>query len=115
MRTLKRSKGPDGKALPGLWENDLVRMEWSDGAWHCEVPMREIGNTNFYEFRPLVLGGHWLSIGAVRTRLAACLKAEELRDGTHVYQGCYRDDLGKIPGRIVAWPEVAAEIAERQS
>ena len=57
MQTLKRTKNPDGKAIPGLWENDVVRMELFDDAWHCQVPMREIGATNFYEFRPLSLGG----------------------------------------------------------
>lgn len=115
MQTLKRSKGSDGKALPGLWENDIVRMEWFADAWHCQVPMREIGSTHFYEFRPLDLGGRWRSIGAVRTRAAGCLMAERLRDGTHVYQGESRDDVGKIPGYVVAWSEVSAEIAARQS
>ncbi|ALS68443.2 hypothetical protein AT395_25215 (plasmid) [Pandoraea apista] len=57
MRALKRSKGSDGKAVPGLWESDIVRMEWFDGAWHCQVPMREIGRTQFYEFRPLAMAG----------------------------------------------------------
>ncbi|ODP34985.1 hypothetical protein A9762_12405 [Pandoraea sp. ISTKB] len=115
LRMLKRSKGSDGKALPGLWESDIVRMEWVDGAWHCEVPMREIGKTHFYEFRPLELGGKWRSIGALRTRAAACMYAERLRDGTHVYQGETRDDVGKIPGYLVAWSEVSAEIAAHPS
>ncbi|MGY6257317.1 hypothetical protein ACXIVK_28050 [Paraburkholderia caledonica] len=115
MSTLKRSKGSDGKALPGLWECDIVRMEWIDNAWHCEVPMREIGKTRFYEFRPLELGGRWRSIGSLRTRAAACIYAERLRDGTHVYQAESRDDAGKIPGYVIAWTEVAAEISTHPS
>lgn len=115
MRALKRSKGSDGKALPGLWECNIVRMEWFDGAWHCQVPMREIGTTNFYEFRPLEMGGRWRSIGSLRTRAAACLYAERLRDGTHVYKPESRDDAGKIPGYVIEWTEVSAEIAAHPS
>ncbi|MBU9200072.1 hypothetical protein KTD31_01475 [Burkholderia multivorans] len=116
MKTLRRTKGSDGKALPGLWENDLVRMEWtSNEAWECQVPLREIGNSNFYEFRPLELGGRWHSIGAVRTRAAGCLLAERLRDGTHVYQGAYHDDAGKVPGMVLPWTDVADEIASHPS
>ena len=115
MRTLRRSKGSDGKALPGLWENDIVRMEWYDDVWRCQVPMREIGRTNFFEFRPLDRDGRWHSIGAVRTRAAACLMAERLRDGTHVYKGAYRDEVGKVPGCVVEWAEVSAEIAAHPS
>jgi hypothetical protein len=79
LRALKRSKGSDGKALPGLWESEIVRMEWVDGSWMCEVPMREIGQTRFYEFRPLDMGGKWRSIGSLRTRAAGCLYAERIR------------------------------------
>lgn len=115
MQTLKRSKGSDGKALPGLWENDIVRMELAGEVWHCQVPMREIGESHFYEFRPLEMGGRWRPIGAYRTRAAGCLMAERLRDGTHVYQGESRDDVGKIPGYVVAWVEVSADIAAHPS
>lgn len=115
LRALKRSKGSDGKALPGLWESEIVRMEWVDGSWKCEVPMREIGQTRFYEFRPLDMGGKWRSIGSLRTRAAGCLYAERLRDGTHVYQAESRNDAGKIPGYVVEWAEVSAEIAAHPS
>lgn len=115
LKTLRRSKGSDGKALPGLWETDIVRMEWRVDAWHCQVPMREIGQTNFYEFRPLDRDGKWLSIGNLRTRAAACLLAERLRDGTHVYKGGYRDEVGPVPGYVVEWAEVSAEIAAHPS
>jgi hypothetical protein len=115
MRTLKRSRGSDGVALSGLWENNIVRMEWSDDVWRCQVPMREIGRTHFYEFRPLEMEGRWCSIGSVRTRAEGCLLAERLRDGTHVYQGDGRDEVGAIPGYVVAWSEVSAEIAAHPS
>jgi len=115
MLTLKRSKGTDGKALPGLWENDIVRMELSDEVWHCQCPMREIGDSHFYEFRPLDLGGHWISIGTVATRAYGCMLAERLRDGTHVYKGPGRDNMGKVPGSVAPWTEVSAEIAAHPS
>ncbi|KWU26392.1 hypothetical protein [Burkholderia cenocepacia] len=115
FHNLKRTKGSDGKALPGLWETDIVRMELTDGAWHCEVPLREIGSTYYFEFRPLEMGGKWRSIGTVRRREDACRFAERLRDGTHLYKGERRDDAGKIPGYVVEWAEVAAEIAAHPS
>jgi hypothetical protein len=112
---LKRSKGPHGETVNGLWEGDIVQLEAVDGGWEFRVPVRRIGETNFFEFRSVALGGKWLVAGVVRTRDHACIEAERMQAGTHVLRGAYRDSEGEVPRAVVAWTDVAAEIAEHPS
>lgn len=112
---LKRSKGPDGTAVSGLWECDIARMERVDGAWAFQVPMREVGKTGFCEFRPLSMGGRWRAVGTTASRDAAMMLAQRLQAGTHVYRPSHSDDSGKVPGQVVAWAAVAQEIAAHPS
>lgn len=112
---LKRSKAPDGTSISGLWESEIVRMELVDELWRFQVPMREVGKTGYYEFRPLDMGGNWHAVGSVKQRARAVAMAKRLQDGTHVYRGPYSDDLGLKPGELKVWTEVAAEIAAHPS
>lgn len=112
---LKRSLGADGKAISGLWESEIVRMELVDGEWRFDVPMREIGKTGYHEFRPLDMGGEWRSVGTVKQRARAVAIAKRLQEGNHVYQSPHTNDTGRVPGQLKAWSEVGAEIAAHPS
>jgi hypothetical protein len=112
---LRRSKGKDGKALPGLWESDVVRMERVEGGWQFQVPSREIGKTGYYEFRPLNMEGKWRDAGCRRTRRGCCLSAEKLRSGEYVFKPAYSIDRDPIPAQVIPWSEVTQEIAEHPS
>ena len=117
---LKRSKGPSGEAVSGLWEGDIVRMEAVDGGWECEVPMREIGReigtpTGVYEFRPLQAGGRWIRIGTYRTRNACCIAAEFLKSGEYMWRTGYTDQDGRVPSSMVPWVEVSEYVKDRVS
>ena len=115
---LKRSKGPHGDAVSGLWEGDIVRMEAVDGGWLCQVPMREIGSeigkhTGVYEFRSLDRGGKWMRVGVYRTRDGGCIVAESMKSGEYVWQTGYTDETGPVPSALVKWVEVAELVASR--
>jgi len=112
---LKRSKGPHGETVSGLWEGDIVQLEAVEGGWEFRVPTRRIGQTNFFEFRPVTHGGKWTIIGTVRTRDNACVIAERLQAGTHVLRGGYRESDGPVPRAVVEWDDVKAEIAAHPS
>jgi hypothetical protein len=112
---LKRSKGPHGETVSGLWESDIVQLEAVNGGWEFRVPVRRIGQTNFFEFRPLTHDGKWAIIGTVRTRDHACVIAERMQAGTHVLRGGYRDSHGHVPRAVVEWTDVAEEIAAHPS
>jgi hypothetical protein len=112
---LKMSRNKEGMTIPGLWESDIVRMEAVKDGWKCQVPMQEIGETNVYEFRPLELGGEWRNIGTYRTREVGCYTALLLQAGTHVLDGGYTDELGKMPAMVVEWIAVKDKIAAHPS
>jgi hypothetical protein len=99
--TLKRSTDADGKAVSGLWERDILKIEAVPGGWELSVPMRRIGETNFFEFRPAAYGGKWEIAGVVRTRDHACIVAERMQAGTHVMRSAYRDTEGMVPRTVV--------------
>lgn len=104
-------KSPDGAILRGLWASDVVRMERDDQGWATEVPLRRIGETRFHEFCALDRGGHWIALGHFRTRASACLAAELLKAGTHVWQREASTGAGRMPGMLQEWAQVAAEIS----
>jgi hypothetical protein len=114
--TLTRTRDPKGgRALAGLWESDVVRTEAVEGGWEFQCPMRRIGETHFYEFRPLAYGGQWRTVGILRTLDYCCIVAERLQGGTHVLRAAYRDELGPVPATVIEWAEVADEIASHKS
>jgi hypothetical protein len=117
---LKRSRGPSGMAVSGLWESDSVRMEAVEGGWQCEVPMREIGSeidvrTGIYEFRHIQSGGRWIRIGTYRTRNGGCVASEFLKSGEYVWRSGYSDQDGPVPSSMVRWVDVSDYIRERTS
>lgn len=112
---LKRTKDSKGRALPGLWENDIVRMELVEGLWHFQVPVREIGKTGYFEYRPLAIGGQWRTAGVRRTRAGCCISAEKLKSGETVLQPAAGSREDRIPARVHPWADVAQEIAEHPS
>lgn len=111
----KRSVSPiDGAALSGVYESDICRVERNpNGLWVAEVPMRPIGRSAFYEFRPIALGGKWTRIGSFRTRDGAMTLAEKLRDGELVYDSAVTRN-GHEPVRIVRFAAVVDEIRNFQ-
>lgn len=115
---LKRSKGPHGESVSGLWEADIVRMERVDGGWLCEIPMREVGSeigkhTGVYEFRSLDMGGKWIRVGKYRTLDFCCIAAERMKSGAYVWRSGYTDEIGPVPGMMVLWADVAELVAAR--
>ncbi len=108
---LKQAKSDDGKVLRGLRVSDIALLEAVDGGWECQVPMRRIGKANYFEFRPVALGGKFHIIGTYRTKDACCILAERLQAGTHVLRGPYVDSLGTASVAVVPWTEASDEIA----
>jgi hypothetical protein len=108
---LKQAKDSAGEVLRGLWVSDIALLEAVHGGWECQVPMRRIGKANYFEFRPVALGGKFRIIGTYRTKDACCILAERLQAGTHVLRGPYVDSLGTAPVVVVPWADVSDEIA----
>lgn len=112
---IKPSRGADGKVIPGLWESDVVRMEKFDGGWYFQVPARQIGQTGYYEFRPLEMGGAWRNAGW-RKSLAACsYAANTLRAGERVIKPAHGRGEDSVPVQLIEWVDVAEEIAQHPS
>lgn len=105
---LVRVKNKDGVMIPGLWECDSVKLEAVNNGWACYVPMRRIGDTNFFEFRSLGIDGVLTFIGTYRTKDDCCIIAERLQRGTHVLNTT-------IPQSVVRWCDFSFEIARRTS
>lgn len=108
---LEQGKDSEGVPLPGLWLSDVVSLESVAGGWECQVPMRRIGKANYYEFRPVAMGGKFMSVGTFRTKDACCMIAESLQSGTHVLRGPYQDSMGAAPVAVVPWSEVSDDIS----
>jgi len=114
-RNLKRTKGRDGTALPGLWEGENVRMEMDQGYWQFQVPTREVGQTGYYEFRPISMGGKWRTVGWRKT-LDGCIAASErMMSGEMLLRPATGRGDDRIEAHLVPWSEVAAEIAVHPS
>lgn len=112
---IKPVRGMDGKVIPGLWESDVVRMEKFDGGWYFQVPAREVGKTDYFEFRPLSLGGKWRSAGW-RKSLAACsYAASKLQEGLCLIKPAHGTGVDQVPAQLVDWSEVSDEIAQHPS
>lgn len=109
---LKQVKDGEGRPLRGLWESPIVRLEAVQGGWEGWVPVRSIGKSSYYEFRPVDMGGKFMMIGTYRTKDDCCVIAERLKSGTHVLRDQYRDSQGVVPCAVVEWSEVATDIAE---
>ncbi len=103
----------NGKPLPGLYESDICRVEKTPEGWITEVPMRRVGNSAFFEFRPLKLSGAWMRIGTFGVRASAMRVAEQLRDGELVYDSAVARN-GVAPIRLVRFTAVAEEIRKTQ-
>ena len=108
---LKKMKDKEGQAISGLWVSDVVLLESVPRGWECQVPMRQIGKANYFEFRPEAMGGKFKIVGTFLTKDACCIIAERLQSGTHVLRGPYQDSLGAAPVAVVPWSEVSADIA----
>jgi|GEM_PF-6868531 len=109
--SLKKFKDASGKIVPGLWESDIVRFERVGVMWECQIPCRAIGQSNYFEFRPVALGGHWMTIGTYRKRAGGCIAAEMLKAGTHLLRGGCMVEGEQMPRTIVALSaEITAEI-----
>lgn len=110
---LRPYKDATGKKVPGLWVSDSVRFErLGNQLWECQVPMRQIGKSNYFEFRPTDMGGHWMTIGSYRNRNGGCIAAEMFQAGTHVLCGGHVIEGERTPRSIIPWtPELAGEIA----
>jgi hypothetical protein len=108
---LKQAKDEAGLPLPGLWVSDIVLLESVAEGWECQVPLRRIGNANYFEFRPTTMGGKFLIVGTFRTKDACCMIAERLQAGTHVVRGQYEDSIGTAPMAVVPWTDVCDEVA----
>jgi hypothetical protein len=112
---LKASRDKDGKVIPGLWESDIVRMERFDGGWYFQVPAREVGRTNYFEFRPIAMGGKWRNAGW-RKSLAACsYAAAKLQAGLCLIKPAHGRGDERVLPEIIEWADVAAEIANHPS
>ena len=103
-------RGKSGKALPGLYESDICRVERDhDGLWVAEVPMRRIGKSAYMEYRPLTMGGHWVRIGRFEVRSGAMATAERLKYGELVFDSAIIRN-GIEPVKLVLFSSVADEI-----
>ena len=102
---------PVRAAIKGLWKSDTVLLEAVPMGWECQVPVRRIGKSNYFEFRPVIMGGRFLIIGTYRTKDACCTIAARLKAGTHVVRGSHTDSIGQTPITVVEWSEASAEIA----
>ncbi len=103
----------DGKAISGLYESEICRIERTSDGWCAEVPMRRIGNSAYFEFRPLNLGGHWVRIGTFRIRAGAMHTAQQLKDGELVFDTAVSRN-GIEPIRLVRFTAVQDSIRETQ-
>ncbi len=112
---LTRTRNQQGRAIPGLWQNEHVRMEKYDELWRFQVPMREIGRTGYYEFCGLEQGGHWHTIGNRRNRKGCSLSAERLLSGELVLQPAHSTGDGPVPARLLPWTQVSEAIARHPS
>jgi hypothetical protein len=112
---LKPARGADGRTVPGLWESDVVRMERVDGGWCFQVPARQVGQTNYLEFRPVAIGGKWRDAGWRKTRAACCHAAEKLKAGICLIKPAHGRGEDRVPAVLVDWTDVAEEIAQHPS
>ena len=103
----------DGEAIAGLYESEICRFERTPTGWCAEVPMRRIGNSAYFEFRPLNLGGHWVRIGTFRIRAGAMQTAQQLKDGELVFDTAVARN-GIEPIRLVRFTAVQNAIRESQ-
>lgn len=114
-RALMRSKDKSGRVVPGLWENDLVRMEKVESLWCFQVPCREIGRTGYFEFRPLDMGGKWRTAGYRKTREGCAICAEKMLAGEVVLKPASGTGDDHTPAGVFLWQEVAREVADHPS
>lgn len=112
--SFKMCRDEQGKAIPGLWISEICRVERIDGLWRAEVPMRAIGKSRFYEFRPVDMDGQWRSIYSYRVREDAMQIAERLQSGVWVWQKSHFDEFGRVLGRLVKFADVVDEITATQ-
>lgn len=106
----RAGRNKEGKALPGLWESDICRVEMDqDGLWVAEVPMREIGKSAYMEFRPLAMGGQWTRIGRFKARAGAMQTAERLQYGELAFDSAITRN-GIEPARLVLFSAIADEL-----
>lgn len=103
-----------GKPLPGLYESDICRVERDhDGLWVADVPMRQIGNSAYMEFRPLDMGGQWVRVGHFKVRRGAMSVAERLKSGELVFDTAVSRN-GVAPVKLVQFSAVVDEIRQFQ-
>lgn len=112
---LRRSRNRQGRVIPGLWENEQVRMEKHGELWRFQVPMHEIGRTGYYEFCGIPQGGQWHTVGNRRTLRGCSLSAERLLSGELVFQPAHSTGDGPVPARLLPWPEVSEVIGRHPS
>lgn len=107
----------DGKRLAGCWETDIVRVEReSEDLWRAWVPLRQIGQSRYYEARPLAMGGTWRKIGCYIKRIGAYHAAERMFAGEFVWRSGWTEGDGeKIPAGMFEWSEAAQEIKDTQN
>ncbi|MYM92632.1 hypothetical protein [Duganella vulcania] len=110
---LKAVKDQAGNPVRGLWDSDVVRLEAVSGGWECSVPVRRIGKSNYFEFRPLTLGGKFMILGTYKTKDNCCNVAELLQEGNYVVRGKHRESDGELmPTTVVGWADVKDEISQ---
>lgn len=110
----RAGRSKEGKALPGLWESDICRVERDqDGLWVADVPMRNIGKSAYMEFRPLAMGGQWVRIGRFKARADAMTIAERLQYGELVFDSAVTRN-GEAPVKLVLFSTVVDEIQKYQ-
>lgn len=104
---LKPSTGLSGCPVAGLWVSDIVQLEKVAGGWECRVSLKRIGNSNYFEFCPVLKGGEFLIAGTYRTKDDCCLIAERLKSGTHVLREQIHSSSGVTPVIVIAWSKVS--------
>ena len=115
MTKFTAHKDKSGKAIAGLWESEICRVERVEELWAAQVPLRRIGASYYYEYHPSASGGAWQSIGSYRTRKSAMHNAELLVAGNHVWEPAIRIVDGEaMPARMVLFKDVVDEIRDSQ-
>ena len=114
MRKLKPVRDDKG-VLPGLFKCDICRIEMrDDGWWRAQVPMRDIGNSQYREFCPIERGGAWMDFGSYKVKAGALAAAERLQSGVYVWLRPYKDEFGLVPGRLVEFKDAVEAIRAAQ-